>query len=177
MANFDFPRTRKAFNQLCGSRHPAQAMRDAFDRETLVKATAKTITTSTALVADTDLTVDVLANVPYKITFVLYTTPSAAGGIAVDEAGGTCVASTYIGKSTFVTAAGAATVVVDVAALNTAQAPTAAAYVRVEHEAVGIFSTGGTLTVRWAQKASSTTTVVGAGSYITAEPLTALYAK
>lgn len=176
MANYEFPRTRKAFNQLAGNRHPAQAVRDAFDRETLVKGTALTITTNTVLAKDYDLSVDVLANVPYKISMVLYVT-TTAGGIKLDQAGGTAVASSYKGKTTFTNVNSTLPIYVDVAALNTAQASIGNAVVRVEHEAVGIFSTGGTLVVQLAQFASSTTTVIGVGSYISAEPLTALYAK
>jgi hypothetical protein len=175
VANFDFPRTRKAFNQLCGTRHPAQAMREAFDRETLVKGTTSTYTTTTPA-KDYDLSVDVLANVPYKISMVLYVT-TASGGIKLDQAGGTAVASSYKGKTTFTNVNSTLPIYVDVAALNTAQASIANAVVRVEHEAVGIFSNSGTLVVQLAQFAASGTTVVGVGSYISAEPLTALYAK
>ena len=175
MTNPEFPRTRKAFNQLCGSRHPAQAMRDAFDRETLVKGTTSTYTTTT-LAKDYDLSVDVLQNTPYKITLVLYVT-TTAGGIKLDQAGGTAVATAYKGKTTFTNVNSTLPIYVDVAALNTAQASIGNAVVRVEHEAVGIFSNSGTLVIQLAQFAASGTTVIGVGSYISAEPLTALYAK
>lgn len=178
---FPFPRTRKSFNQLLNKAFPpfqAQAIRDAFDRETAVKDATTARTSTATLAADPDLTVDVIAGVPYRIKAVLYVTTGATPSIKIDQAGGTCVASNYQGKSVFATAAGASQVVIDVAALNTAQNPTAAAYVRIEHEAEGTFSTGGTLTINWAQSVSNGTAAqVLLGSYLTAEPLTALYSR
>jgi hypothetical protein len=178
---FPFPRSRDSFNQLVNKCFPpsqAQALRAAFNSEAAVKDATTARASTATLAADPDLSVDVIAGVPYRIKAVLYVTTGATPGIQIDQAGGTAVASNYQGKSVFATAAGASQVVVDVAALNTTQSPTAAAYVRIEHEAEGVFSTGGTLTLNWSQKASNATAAqVLLGSYLIAEPLTCLYSR
>lgn len=178
--SFPFKRSRNALNNVINQTFPpkqAQAVRGAASLEASVKDSAALTNATSTFVKDPDLSVDVIAGVPYRIKAVLYITTTATPGFKIDQAGGTAVASTYVGKTVFATAAGASQVTVDVAALNTAQGPAAAAYVRVEHDAVGIFSTGGTLTIEWAQSVTNATaSYVNPGSYISAEPLTALYA-
>lgn len=174
---FTFPKTRKAFNQLLGKSFAPlqhQALRAAFGPEIAVKDTALAVT-STTLAADPDLVVDVIAYQPYLIKFTLYM--SGTGGTKVDLAGGTAIASSYNGKTVFTLAAGATPVTVDVTALNTAQSSGAAAlYIRVEHEAVAVFSTGGTLVLQRAGF-TSTSSTANIGSYLSVEPLTSLYSR
>ena len=182
MATFPFLRNRNWFNQSLNRAFPpsqAGAIRDAFALEAGVKATATGKTSNATLALDTDLVIpDIIAGIPYLFDMILPITATANGSIALDQAGGTVVASTYTGFPTFVTAAGAATTIIDVSALNTAQNPTNAAFVRVLHRAIGIFSTGGSYGIQWAQSDSHVdTTTVGIGSYVTAQPLTALYSR
>lgn len=175
---FQFPRTRAAFNQLINkafSPIQRQALRDSFENEVKVRDTALALTTTT-LTADTDLVVDVLANVPYQVKLVYYIT-AGTGGSKIDQSAGTAIASTYLGKTVFTLASGATPVTVDVTALNTAQSSGAAAlYVRVEHDAVAVFSTGGTLGIKRAGFTTASTTA-GIGSYLSVTPLAALYAR
>lgn len=154
-------------------------MRDAYVLEASVKDVATGKAEDATLALDTDLLIpDIIAGVPYRITFVAPCTATANGGLALNQAGGTVVASTYTGFTTFVTAAGAATTIIDVSALNTAQSPTKAAFVRVMHQAILIASTGGSFGIKWAQATSHVdTTTLAIGSYLTAEPLTSLYAR
>lgn len=182
MASFPFLRNRNSFNQLANKAFPPSQqgpLRDAFCLEAGVKSTATGKTSDATLALDTDLVIpDIIAGVPYLIEALLFTTATANGSIALNQAGGTVVASTYTGYTSFVTAAGAATTIIDVSALNTAQNPTNAAFVRVYHKAILIASTGGTYGIQWAQSDSHVdTTTVGIGSYVTAEPLTALYSR
>lgn len=176
---FPFPRTRNAFNKLANQAHPAQTVREAFALEAGCKDAALGKTSNDTLAADPDLTIpDIIAGVPYQIEVYLPVTSTANGSIQLDQAGGTCVADTYTGYTQFQTAAGAATTVIDVSALNTAQDPTNAAFVRVQHRAILIASTGGSFAIQWAQSDSHTdTTTVGKGAYVTATPLTALTAR
>lgn len=179
---FPFPRFRNAFNQnLNRAFAPIQqgAIRDAFALEASVKDVATVMDENATLTLDSGLVIpDIVAGIPYLFEMLLFVTATANGSIALNQAGGTAVASSYTGWTSFVTAAGAATTIIDVAALNTAQDPTNAAFVRVAHQAVGIFSSGGTYGIQWAQSDShADETTVGLGSYITATPLTALYAR
>lgn len=182
MASFPFLRNRGWFAQSLNKAFPpsqAGAIRDAFTLEAGVKSTATGKTSDATLALDTDLMIpDILAGVPYLIRMVCPVTATANGGLQLDQAGGTVVAATYTGFTTFVTANGAATTIIDVAALNTAQSPTKAAFVRVMHQAILIASTGGTFGIQWAQATSSVdTTTLAIGSYLTAEPLTSLYSR
>ena len=182
MATFPFLRNRNWFNQSLNRSFPpsqAGAIRNAFTLEAGVKATATGKTSDATLAIDTDLVIpDIIADVPYLIKMVCPCTATANGGLALNQAGGTVVAATYTGFTTFVTAAGAATTIIDVSALNTAQSPTKAAFVRVMHQAILIASSGGSFGIQWAQATShSDTTTLAIGSYVTAEPLTALYAR
>ena len=180
--SFPFLRNRGWFNQSLGKSFPpsqAGAIRAAFALEAGVKDAAKVMDENATLALDTDLVIpDILAGVPYLFEMLLFTTATANGSIQLNQAGGTAVASTYTGWTSFVTAAGAATTIIDVGALNTEQNPTNAAFVRVAHQAVGIFSSDGTYGIQWAQSDShADETTVGIGSYITATPLTALYSR
>ena len=182
MSSFPFLRNRNWFNQSLNKAFPPSqqgALRDAFTLEAGVKATATGKTTDATLALDTDLVIpDIIAGVPYRITMVCPCTATANGGLQLDQAGGTVVAATYTGFTTFVTGAGGATTIIDVSALNTAQSPTKAAFVRVMHQAVLIASTGGTFGIRWAQATShADTTTLAIGSYLTAEPMTSLYSR
>lgn len=178
---FPFLRTRGWFNQSMSKAFAPiqqQALRDAFTLESGAKSDALPTNATSTFVKDPDLKVTVLAGVLYRVKSVLYITTTATPGFKIDQAAGTAVASFYTGKTVFATAAGASQVVIDVAALNTAQNPAAAAYVRVEHDAVGYFSTGGTLGIEWAQSVTNATaSSVNAGSYLMVEPLTAIYSR
>lgn len=179
---FPFLRNRNWFNQVTNKAFAPvqqQALRDAFTLEAGCKNAALAKTEDATLAADPDLQIpDILAGVPYLIQATLYVTATANGSIALNQAGGTVVAATYAGWTSFVTAAGAATTIIDVSALNTAQNPTNAAFVRVQHQAILIASTGGSYAFQWAQSDShADTTTVGIGSFVTAQPLTALYSR
>lgn len=148
----------------------ARALNCAFGPDWVVKADAGSRTTTT-LTPDQDLSVNVIANTPYLITARLYLTAPAGGGIKVDLAGGTAVASIVRGTGVFTLAAGASPVTVDLTALNTAQAPAAAAYVSYLLTATVVFSSPGTFMLQYAQATASGTTTVNSGSSLSCEPL------
>jgi hypothetical protein len=155
-----------------------QALRMCGGPEIGIKDTTLARASNATLSADPDLVVNVIAGVPYYIWAKLYVTTAATPGFQLNQAGGTAVASLVRGFTKFVTAAGAATTVIDVTALNTAQSPTAAAFVLVEFEGNAVFSTGGTLAINWSQKASNGTAAqVLSQSFLSVEPMIAMIAR
>lgn len=177
--SFPFPLTRKTANYFLNQVFPPtqqRAIRGLFDREIGIKDATTSRVTQT-LLPDPDLSCDVLADVPYDVRLSMFLTPSA-GGFQFNINGGTATASVVRGKAIFVTAAGAATVAVDAAALNTAYNPAIAAYVYAEFRGTILFATSGTLAVSWAQ---NTTNAAAASvlslSSLSVEPMTALYGK
>ena len=177
---FPYPLTRKGYNSVINNTFPPiqqRALRNLFDREIAVKDATLARVNSTLLV-DPDLSCDVLADVPYDVRASLFITTGAVGSFQFNLNGGTAVASLVRGKSSFVTGAGAATVVIDAAALNTAYNPAAAAYVYAEFRGTILFSSSGTLAINWAQSVTNAT----AGqllslSSLSVEPMTSLYGK
>lgn len=171
-------KTRNAFVQLAnkaGWPLMQQALRAAFAAEHAVKPATTARTSFAALAADSDLSVCLLAGVPYLIEATLPITTAATPGFQFDFAGGTLgtTQTTYfVGTGVLKTAAEAATVAVDIAAVNTAVNPTAAAHVRGYAVVTALFNTSGTLALRWAQNTSNGTAAqLLAGARLTATPL------
>ena len=148
----------------------------AFGPDMLVKKDTLQRASNAVLTRDDDLSVKVIgpgaAGVPYLVTLNLFVTTAATPGFQFDMAGGTATFSTFRGFSRFVTAAGAATTIIDVTAANTANNPAAAAFVSVQYQGIAICTGSGTLAVRWAQSVSNATAAqVLAGSYMLCEPM------
>ena len=178
MAYSQTPKTRDQLNNVVNScTYPSlrQAFRMVAGADIAIKDTTLARASNATLSADPDLVVNVLAGVPYYVKARLYVTTGATPGFQLDQAGGTATAASVRGFTTFVTAAGAATTIIDVTALNTAQSPTAAAFVLVQFEGNIIFSDTGTLAIQWSQKASNATAAqVLSQSFLLAEPMVAL---
>ena len=155
--------TRQQFQPEVQNFPPLQrrAISAAFGPDVLVKKDTLSRASNATLALDPDLLANVIGpgadGVPYKIDLNLFITTGATPGFQFDFAGGTAVFSTFRGFSTFTTAAGAATTVIDVIAANTAHNPAAAAVVNVRYFGIAICSASGTLGVRWAQSVSNAT--------------------
>ena len=156
-------KTRNAFVQLAnkaGWPLMQQALRAAFAAEHAVKPATTARTSFAALAADSDLVVNLIANVPYLIELTLPITTGAAGGFQFDFAGGTLGTTQtvyFTGSGTLLTANAAATATTDITAVSTAVTPTAAAHTRGTAYVTALFNTTGTLALRWSQKVSDVT--------------------
>lgn len=159
-----------------------RAVSASFGPDFMVKKDTLQRASNAVLTVDPDLVVPVIGpgadGFPYLVTLDLYITTAATPGFQFDFAGGTAQFSTFRGFSRFVTAAGAATTVIDVTATNTANNPAAAAFVSVTYRGIAICSASGTLGVRWAQSVSNATAAqVLVGSSLTVEPLLLMNAR
>lgn len=150
-------------------------MQGAFQNAlSIVKEATDTVTSSTTLVADSELILPyVPAGVPYLFTGQLITTCAAAGNIKMDLSAGTGTISYMQITSAFANAAGAITQGALQVALNGgANGGTTNITISVQLAGVIMLATPGSLGLKFAQQASSATgTTTGPGSFLLLESL------
>ena len=138
------------------------------------KKNTDSVTSSTALVADSELFLPMLpAGVPFGVTAYLITTCAAAGNVNIDLNNSTGVLGVMSIQTSFINAAGAVTAGALQTALNTgSNGGTTNVNIAVSMTGVIQLATPGQIGLRFAQQASSATaTTTGPGSFIYLEAL------